>query len=293
MLLGNVLEELTKVKFTNLEKILYPEAKINKAQVIEYYIRIAPQMLRFLENRPLVTTRFPDGINYEGFYGKNTPKGTPRWVETFRRYSKTAKRNLDYIVCNNLDTLLWLANLAALELHIPLAKIDAYEKPDMLFFDVDPEPPADMKDAIDVAKLLKEKLDTLSLVSYVKTSGKKGLHVVVPVVSEYSYKITREFVHQIGKHLRKENELVVSEFSRSQEKGKVYIDYGQNSAGKTMVCPYSLRATERASVSTPLDWSQLQKPLKPEAFNIFSVVELKNEPWETYWSTHQKLEVKK
>jgi bifunctional non-homologous end joining protein LigD len=291
MLLGNVLEGLTKVRFTNLDKILYPESEINKAQVIEYCIKIAPQMLKFLEDRPLVTTRFPEGINKKGFYGKDAPKGTPSWVETFRRYSKTAKRNLDYIVCNNLDTLLWLANLAALEIHIPLAKTGSSEKPDMILFDVDPEPPADINNAIEITKLLKETLDNLSLVSYVKTSGKKGLHVIVPIVSNYTYKITREFVHQIGKHLKKENELVVSEFSRSQEKGKVYIDYGQNSAGKTMVCPYSLRATECASVSTPLAWNQLQKSLKPEAFNIFSVVTLKNKPWETFWSTTQKLEV--
>ena len=285
------MEELTKVQFTNMDKILYPKAKINKAQVIKYYIKIAPQMLKFLENRPLVTTRFPDGINKEGFYGKDAPKGTPSWVETFRRYSETAKRNLDYIVCNNLDTLLWLANLAALEIHIPLAKTGDYEKPDMILFDVDPEPPADINNAIEIAKILKETLDNLSLVSYVKTSGKKGLHVIVPIVSRYPYKITREFVHQIGKHIKKENEIVVSEFSRSQEKGKVYIDYGQNSAGKTMVCPYSLRATENASVSTPLSWNQLQKPLKPEEFNIFSVVTLEKNPWETFWNIQQKLEV--
>jgi bifunctional non-homologous end joining protein LigD len=285
------LEKLTKVRFTNLDKILYSKAGIRKAQVIEYYIKVAPNMLKFLADRPLVTTRFPDGIDKEGFYEKNAPKGTPKWVETFRRYSKTAKRNLDYIVCNNLDTLLWLANLAALEIHIPLAKTYSYEKPDLILFDVDPEPPADINDAIEVAKLLKETLGNLSLTSYVKTSGKKGLHVVLPVVPEYSYKQTREFVHQIGKHLKKQNELVVSEFSRSQEPGTVYIDYGQNSAGKTMVCPYSLRATENASASTPLAWNQLRKGLKPLEFNIFSGAEIKSSPWERFWENKQKLDV--
>ena len=284
------LERLTKAKFTNLNKIIYPNLHISKSKVIEYYIKIAPRILNFLKDRLLVTTRYPDGINEEGFYGKDAPKGTPSWVETFRRYSKTAKRNLDYIVCNNLDTLLWLANLAALELHIPLAKKDSYENPDLVLFDVDPEPPANINNAIEVAKLVKEFLDDLSLVSFVKTSGKKGFHIVVPIIPENSYKFTREFVHQIGKKLAKENEFIVSEFSRSQEPGTVYLDYGQNSSGKTMICPYSLRATKFASVSTPLDWKHLQKGLKPEEFNIFSVLESKSNPWKGFWDQKQRLE---
>ena len=286
------LERLTKARFTNLNKIIYPDFRISKSKIIEYYIKIAPKILNYLEDRLLVTTRYPDGINKEGFYEKNAPKGTPSWVETFRRYSKTAKRNLDYIVCNNLDTLLWLANLAALELHIPLAKKNSYEKPDLILFDIDPEPPADINNAIDVAKLLKELLDDLSLVSFIKTSGKKGFHIVVPIIPENSYKITREFVHQIGKKLSKENNFIVSEFSRSQEPGTVYLDYVQNSLGKTMICPYSLRATKFASVSTPLDWNDLQKGLKPEKFNIFSVVETKSNPWHGFWDQKQKLDGK-
>jgi bifunctional non-homologous end joining protein LigD len=285
-----MLENLTKVKFTNLDKILYPKVGIKKSQVIEYYIKIAPKMLEFLADRPLVTTRFPNGVDQEGFYEKDAPKGAPMWVETFRRYSKTAKRNLDYIICNNLDTLLWLANLAALEIHIPLAKKRMYENPDILLFDIDPEPPANINNAVEVAKLLKETIEQLSLKSYIKTSGKKGFHILVPIVAEYTYKQSREFVHQIGKHLTKENELVVSEFSRSQEPGTVFVDYGQNSVGKTMICPYSLRATENASVSTPLAWSQLQKGLKPEEFNIFSVVEIKSNPWKDFGDHKQRLD---
>ena len=285
------MEKLTKVNFTNLDKILYPDLGIKKAQVIEYYIKIAPKMLSFLTDRLLVITRFPDGIAHEGFYEKDAPKGTPSWVETDRRYSKSAKRNLDYIVCNSLDTLLWLANLAALELHMHLSKKGAYEKPDIILFDVDPEPPADINDAVKVANLLKETLDQLSLTAYPKTSGKKGIHIVVPIVPKYTYKQTREFVHQIGKHLAKEDELVVSEFSQSQDPGTVHIDYRQNSEGKTMICPYSLRATKNASVSTPLTWDQLQKGLKPELFNIFSVVEIMSSAWDGFFEHKQKLDV--
>ena len=141
-----------------------------------------------------------------------------------------------------------------------------------------------------MTKLVKEFLDDLSLVSFVKTSGKKGFHIVVPIIPDNSYKFTREFVHQIGKKLAKENEFIVSEFSRSQEPGTVYLDYGQNSSGKTMICPYSLRATKFASVSTPLDWKHLQKGLKPEEFNIFSVLESKSNPWKGFWDQKQRLE---
>jgi bifunctional non-homologous end joining protein LigD len=285
------LEELTRVRFTNLDKILYPDSGVKKAQVIKYYVKVAPMMLKFLLDRPLVTTRFPDGIKEEGFYEKDAPKGTPSWVTTFRRYSQSAKRNLDYVVCDNLDTLLWLANLAALEIHIPLTKTKSYDNPDILLFDIDPEPPADINDAIEVTHLIKEILDHLALISYVKTSGKKGIHVVVPIIPKYTYKQTREFVHQIGKHLANDNELIVSEFSQSQDPGKVYVDYRQNSHGKTMVCPYSLRATENASVSTPLGWNQLQKGLKPQEFNIYSVTEIKSDPWKGFFEHKQKLDV--
>ena len=288
---GISMEKLTKVRFSNLEKILFPQSRIRKAQVIEYYIRIAPKMLQYLKDRPLVTTRYPDGIDQKGFFEKNAPKGTPKWVETFTKYSETTNRNLSYIVCNNLDTLLWLANLAALEIHIPLSKIDSYQKPDLLLFDIDPEPPSNIDDAIEIAKILKEKLDNLSLKSYPKTSGKKGLHIIIPIIPKYSYKQTREFVHQIGKQLAKENELVVSEFSRSQEPGTVYMDYLQNSQGRTMVAPYSIRPQKDAPVSTPISWDQLQKGLKPKEFNIFSVVEIKRNPWEGFGENKQKLDV--
>ncbi|MDG6223665.1 MAG: non-homologous end-joining DNA ligase [Candidatus Bathyarchaeota archaeon] len=282
---------LTKVNFSNLNKILYPDLAIKKSQIIEYYIKAAPLMLDYLKDRPLVITRFPNGINQNGFYGKNAPKGTPSWVETYKKHSKTAKRDLNYIVCNNLDTLLWLANLAALELHMPLSKTDSYEKPDLVLFDIDPEPPANINDAVKVANLLKEILDNLSLKSYPKTSGKKGLHIIVPILPKYSYKQTREFVHQIGKYLTKENEIIVSEFSQSQDPGKVYIDYSQNSVGKTMICPYSLRAEKKAPVSTPLSWEQVTKRLKPQKFNIFSVLETKTNPWNGFWEHKQKLDV--
>jgi bifunctional non-homologous end joining protein LigD len=282
---------LTKVELSNLDKILYPELKITKGQIIEYYIKIAPKMLDLLAQRPLVLTRFPDGIDKEGFYEKDAPMGTPPWVKTLKRFSETANRTINYVVCNDLDTLIWIANLASLEVHMTLGQVDSFENPDLVLFDIDPEPPASFDDVIDVTFLLKEKLLSLGLKPYVKTSGKKGLHVVIPIFPKYSFRQTREFVHQIGEYLARESPLVVSEFSRTKKPRTIFVDYLQNSHGKTMICPYSLRATSKATVSTPLDWHEVKKGLKPEELNIFTVPKSERNPWEDLIENKQKLEV--
>jgi bifunctional non-homologous end joining protein LigD len=286
-----VKEKLTKVEFTNLDKTLFPKLKITKAQIIEYYIKIAPKMLGFLADRPLVLTRFPDGIDQKGFYGKDAPQGTPSWVKTVTIYSETAKRDVNYILCNDLDTLIWLANLAAIEIHMPFSKASSREKPDMIFFDIDPEPPATYKEATAVALLLKEKLDNLALKSYVKTSGKKGLHVLVPIAQEHTFQETRTFVHKIGRQLAKEQNLVVSEFTETKTPGKVFVDYLQNSHRRTMAAPYSLRAVPDATVSAPLEWSEIKKGIKPTELNIFTVVKREKDPWKKILENKQKLKV--
>ena len=284
-------EKLTKVKFTNLDKILYPRMKITKALVIEYYIKMAPKMLGFLAARPAVLTRFPNGVNEVGFYEKDAPSGTPSWVKVLRRYSESAEREIAYILCNDLDTLIWLGNLAALEIHITLSVASTFESPDFVLFDIDPEPPLGFDDVVDVALLLKQKLDDLGLRSYVKTSGRKGIHTVIPVKEGYTFKQTREFAHKIGKQLAKESKFIVSEFPRSREAGTIFVDYLQNSHGRTMICPYGLRAAPQATVSTPLDWREVEKGLRPEDFNLFSVVKREKNPWEGLLKDRQRLEV--
>jgi bifunctional non-homologous end joining protein LigD len=286
------MEKLTKVSFSNLNKILFPRLGIIKAQFIEYYIKMAPKMLPFLKDRPLVLTRYPEGIEKEGFYAKNAPEGMPDWVKTVTLYSPTAKRNVNYIICNDLDTLIWLANLAAVEIHMPLSRVDQREKPDFAFFDIDPEPPATFEDASEVALLVKGKLDQLKLKSYVKTSGKKGLHILVPVLRDYTFRETRAFVHAVGVQLMKESDKVVSEFVDTKKPDKVFVDYTQNSHGRTMVCPFSLRVTAEATVSTPIEWDELKKKIKPAEFNIQSVPGIKKEPWKDIFGNRQKLEAK-
>jgi bifunctional non-homologous end joining protein LigD len=290
------LRELTKVQLTNLDKILYPEANVSKGQVIEYYIKMAPKMLPIMANRPLVLTRYPDGIEGDkfSFFEKNAPQGTPEWIKIKTIYSPTSQRDVHYIVCNDLDTLIWLANLAALEIHMPFSMIDALDKPDFLFFDIDPEPPATFSDAADVALLLKDKLHDLGLTQltpFVKTSGKKGLHVVIPIVPEHTFEETRAFVHKIGIDLAKESDIVVSEFKDTKKPGKVFTDYLQNSPMRTMVVPYSLRPTPQASVSTPLEWTEIKKGIKPSDFNIFNVVNRKLDPWKNIFEKRVKLEI--
>jgi bifunctional non-homologous end joining protein LigD len=282
---------LTNVEFTNLDKVLYPEIGVTKAQVIEHYIRLAPKMLDQLGKRPITLTRFPNGLDGGGFYEKDAPMGTPSWVDMFKKYSETAKREINYVVCNGLDTLVWLGNLATLEIHMTLSTVDSFESPDLVLFDIDPEPPATSHDLINTALLLKEKLDALGLRSYVKTSGKQGMHVVIPIVAGYTFQQTRNFVHQIGKLLSQESEIVVSELSKSKDAGTIFIDYLQNSHGRTMVCPYSLRATPKATVSTPIEWADVKKGLNPEEFNILNVAKIQKDPWKELLRNKQKLVV--
>jgi bifunctional non-homologous end joining protein LigD len=287
------LKELTKVNLKNLDKIFYPEIKVTKGQVVEYYIRMAPKMLPIIADRPLVLTRYPDGVDKDkvSFYEKNAPEGTPEWVKTKTIYSETSQRDIDYIICNDLDTLIWLANLAAIEIHMPFSKVNALDKPDFLFFDVDPEPPATLSDAAEVALLLKDKLDALGLSPFVKTSGKKGLHVIIPIVPEHPFELTRAFVHKIGIALAKESDIVVSEFKDTKKPGKVFADYLQNSPLRTMVVPYSLRSTSEATVSTPLEWSEVKKGINPSDFTIFSVIKRKSDPWKDIFEKTCKLEI--
>jgi bifunctional non-homologous end joining protein LigD len=283
-------EKLTKVEFTNLDKVLYPDSKITKAQVIEYYIRVAPKMLSIMADRPIVLTRFPNGINEEGFYEKDAPVGTPKWVKTFSRLSETANREINYIICDDVDILVWLANLAAIEIHMTLSRADSFETPDFVVFDLDPSPDAEFGDVVEVANLLKAELDFMALTSYVKTSGKKGLHILLPIVQEYTFRQVRSFVKGVGERIRKQTSLVVTERSEAKKQGKVYIDSVQNSHGRTMICPYSLRATPNATVSSPLEWSEVKKGLNPEKFNLFSMAKIAQNPWEEIMEGRQKLE---
>ncbi|MGE5555979.1 MAG: non-homologous end-joining DNA ligase [Methanocella sp.] len=290
------LSGLTKVQLKNLDKCFYPESNVTKGHVVEYYIKMAPKILPIIANRPLVLTRYPDGIKdgklgKASFFAKNAPEGTPDWVKRYAIYSPTSKRDVNYIVCNDLDTLIWLANMAALEIHMPFATVQDMDKPDFLFFDVDPELPASLDDAAEVALLLHDNLRAMGMTSFVKTSGKKGLHVLVPIVPKYGFEEVRAFVHSVGIELAKQCDLVVSEFKDTKKPGKVFVDYLQNSPMRTMVIPYSLRPTPQATVSTPLEWRELKKGLNPTDYTLFSVPKRAVNPWRDIFEFRCELEL--
>lgn len=280
----------TRVDFTNLGKLIYPDAKITKARVLEYYVRMAPRLLPLLRDRPLSLKRYPDGAGSEGFFEKNAPRGMPTWVNTFRVRSGSSERVVNYVVCNDLDTLLWLANLAALEIHIPLSTTEMYDRPDLILFDLDPEPPAGIEEAREAALLLKESLEGEGLKAYPKTSGRKGIHVLVPILRGPGFKETREFVHKMGKRLSKDASFVRSELSQTKDAGSVFIDYLQNAQGRTVIAPYSLRATPEATVSMPLAWDELRKGISPGDFTLLTVPgRFRMDPWADLFIIKQKL----
>jgi len=283
------ISDLTRVRFSNLDKIMYPSMHITKKEVIAYYIRVAPRMLPFLSDRPVTMHRFPGGVGGEDFYEKDAPQGTPDFVHLFTHFSETADREVNFVVCNNLDTLIWLANLASLEIHLTLSKTGSYESPDLLLFDIDPEPPLGFDEVIDVTSVVREHLGAAGMVAYVKTSGKKGLHIVVPIHAGYRFGEVREFAHRIGKDIAKDTPHVVSEFPRSRDPGTIFVDYLQNAQGKTMVAPYSLRGTPAATVSMPLQWDDLRKGVRAEDFNIKTVISKKEEPWRDIFDNKQKI----
>jgi bifunctional non-homologous end joining protein LigD len=286
---GLSLSDLTRVRLTNLDKVMYPAISVTKQDVITYYIRMAPRILPFLRNRPLTLHRFPGGVDGEAFYEKDAPRGTPDYVEIFTHPDRTADRDLHYVMCNNLDTLIWVANLASLELHATLSSSVSYDSPDLLLFDIDPEPPLTFDDVIDVARIVREHLENTGITSFVKTSGKKGVHIVVPLSGGHRFEDVRAFAHTAGKTIARGSSFVVAEFARSRDKGTIFIDYLQNAKGKTMAAPYSLRATAGATVSAPLSWEKLRRGIHPEDFNIRTMLSGSEDPWRGIFDTRQTI----
>lgn len=282
-------QSLTPVTFTHLGKVLFPEAGITKEEVLKYYIRAAPRMLPVLHDRVLVMNRFPDGVASPGFYEKDAPAGIPGFIGTFARYSETAHREVHYLVCNNLDALLWVANLASIEMNMTLSTTRSYDRPDLVFIDIDPEPPATFAMATEAALLVRDHLRDRGLRSYVKTSGKKGIHILVPIVPGRSFVETRKFVHGIGTEVARTRPYIVSEFPRSRDPGTVFVDYLQNAHGKTMICPYSLRATPSATISTPVRWEDIERGITPGDYTLATVDFEEDDPWAGLLNDKQEL----
>jgi bifunctional non-homologous end joining protein LigD len=247
------------LKLTNLGKVLYPACGFTKADLIDYYARIAPVLLPHLLDRPLTLKRYPNGVRGEYFYEKQSPAHRPEWVKTTAVWSEHSKREIHYTLCQDLPTLVWLANLADIELHPSLSLAGAPERPTSLAFDLDPGAPASIVECCEVALELHDMFDELGLHAFAKTSGSKGLQVYVPLnAGDITYEQTKPFAHAVADLLqRRRPELVVSEMTKAERAGKVLIDWSQNDPHKTTVSVYSLRAKEHPTVSTPLHWSEV------------------------------------
>jgi bifunctional non-homologous end joining protein LigD len=260
------------LKLTNLDKVIYPATQTTKAEVIDYYLRAAPLLLPHLTDRPLTRKRWPDGTGAAYFFEKNAPRGTPSWVRTATLPtpgSSTGRDEMDFVVTDDVPTVVWLANLAALELHVPQWRIkgskDGREpKADLIVFDLDPGAPATIVDCCDVALALRELLGHHGMDAWAKTSGNKGMHMYVPVKPTSSRR-TSEFAKELAEQLAEAvPEQITATMTKALRPGKVFIDWSQNHSAKTTLAPYSLRGTAEPRVSTPLDWDEVASAEDPE-----------------------------
>jgi bifunctional non-homologous end joining protein LigD len=251
-----------ELELSNLGKVLYPKTGFTKGELIDWYARIGEVLLPHLRGRPLTLKRYPEGVEGKHFYEKRCPRHRPDWVTTAKIFSDRHKGEIDYCVVEDLATLVWLANLADVELHTSLSRAAAIERPTAMVFDLDPGPAADVLDCAQVAVWLHGLFDQLGLTGYPKTSGSKGIHFLVPLNGEVAYEQTKPFAKAVAETLeRKFPDRVVSQMSKAKRRGKVLIDWSQNDRHKTTVCAYSLRAKERPTVSTPLEWGELEAAL--------------------------------
>jgi len=252
-----------QLKLTNLDKVFYPATGFTKGQVIDYYARIAPVLVPHLAGKPLTLKRYPNGVNEPPFFEKNATKHRPDWVKTAPIWSEGNQRDVNYILANDLATLVWVANLASIELHPSLSLATDIECPRSLVFDLDPGPPANIVQCCQVAVWLRAIFDHFKLQSFPKTSGSKGMQIYVPLNTKTSYDETKPFAHALARLLEDQHrELVVSEMKKAIRTNKIFVDWSQNDEHKTTVSVYSLRARERPTVSTPITWEEVERTLK-------------------------------
>jgi bifunctional non-homologous end joining protein LigD len=259
-----------QLTLSNLSKILYPEVGFTKGEVIDYYTRVAPALLPHLEDRPATRKRYPNGVEGQSFFEKNAPSHTPDWVRTVTLPSPGSSKDRDvvrYVIVADLATLVWLANLAALELHVPQWKVGrrgAVRNADLLVFDLDPGAPATIVECCEVAVLLRDMMAADGLDAWPKTSGSKGLQLYVPI-RETPATRTSAYAKELAERLAGDRrDLVVSRMAKQLRPHKIFVDWSQNNAAKTTVAPYSLRARTLPTVSTPVTWDEVEGCRRPD-----------------------------
>ena len=263
---------------SNLDKVLYPETGFTKGEVIDYYVRIAPVLLTHLGDRGITFRRFPNGVDGQSFFEKRCPSHRPEWVQTALGPGDSGGA-IDYCRLAEVASLAWAANLAALELHAPMARGEDIESPTMVVYDLDPGAPAAMTECAEIGLLIRDVLAGIGLSCYAKTSGSKGLQVYLPLNAPHSHDHASSFALAVAQALEKaQPDLVVTTQAKAARTGKVLIDWSQNSRHKTTICVYSLRARPRPTVSTPVTWDEVAaaadgSPLTFEAADVLQRVE--------------------
>jgi len=248
-----------ELSLSNLDKVMYPATGFTKGHVIDYYTRVAPALLPHLRDRPLTLKRYPNGVDGGHFYEKQCPSHRPDWVRS--EPVELSSKTIQFCICDDLPTLVWLANLADLELHPSLSKVPDVERPTIMAFDLDPGPGTGLAECCEVALLLRDALGRLGLECFAKTSGSKGVQVYVPLNTggvDYDHG-TKRLSNALARHLESQHpKLIVSSQRKELRKNRVLIDWSQNDEHKTTVGVYSLRARERPTVSTPLAWDEVE-----------------------------------
>lgn len=260
------------VKVTHTNKIFFPEDKITKGMLVDYYYKIADYILPYLKGRPQSMKRNPNGIHVKGFYHKDAGEMAPDYVDTRKLYSESNRKDIDYILCNNKATLIYLINLGCIELNPWHSTVEAPQNPDYLVIDIDPSEGNTFAQVIEVAKVVKSVLDRAGATGFCKTSGATGIHIYVPLARKYSYDIATDFAHLICEMT---NELIpdlTTTIRTVANRGdKIYLDFLQNRYGQTIASVYCVRPVVGATVSMPLKWEELDGKLSPHDFNIFTV----------------------
>jgi len=284
------------VPMSNPQKILYPDAGFTKGQVLDYYAKISPVLMPHLKGRPLTLKRYPNGVKGPFFYEKMCPTHRPEWVTTTRM--KTTNRDIDFCVVSDPSILVWVANLASLELHTLLARDADLNRPTFMVFDHDPGEGTGLLDCCKVAIKFRAMLEKLGLESFPKTSGGKGLHLYVPLNTKVTFEETKAFSHAAAGLLEREDPKRITTVMRKDlRKGKVFLDWSQNDDHKTTVCVYSLRARPRPTISTPVTWDEVEKavkkgdasPLVFEAADVLKRVDKHGDLFEPVLKVKQKL----
>ncbi|HEX9513959.1 MAG TPA: non-homologous end-joining DNA ligase [Puia sp.] len=259
-----------ELKFTHLNKIYWPKERLTKRDLLNYYDKVAPYILPYMENRPQSLNRHPNGINGLHFYQKNTEGKVADWITTYR-FNSESVGDIDFMVCTGKASLLYMANLGCIEMNPWHSRIQFPDRPDWCVIDLDPDKNP-FSQVIECALVIKKILDVLKIPACCKTSGATGMHIFIPLGAKYTYDQSRLLARLIvGEAHRQLTAFTSLERTPAKRKGKIYLDFLQNRAIQTLAAPYSVRPRPGATVSTPLYWEELTKKLKPEIFNIYNI----------------------